>query len=197
MYQEFLKKYNIDVFEDSECPDTVNPLLFSQLCIYYYADIVPDVVSKIQDEDALVYTKEITKNRKGKIIDKKQHQNFISGEDGPVGTVTIGTDNHPIHVPGNSTITVQGKLSKLVTKGLYMIELAADNNLLSGIVVNGSYVTPKAGQVAVILINTTNRNTWIHESLLDAEIFKWSCIPGSIILYCIEGETPSRLGSSQ
>ena len=27
-YQEFLKKYNTDVFEDSECPDRVNPLLF-------------------------------------------------------------------------------------------------------------------------------------------------------------------------
>ena len=39
-----------------------------------------------------------------------------------------------------------------------MIELAAHNNLLAGVVVNHSYVTPKAGQVAVILINTTNRS---------------------------------------
>ena len=37
-----------------------------------------------------------------------------------------------------------------------MIELSAHNNLQSGVVVNYSYVTPKAGQVAVILINTTN-----------------------------------------
>ena len=33
-YEEFLTKYNIDVFEDFECLDGVNPLLFSQLCIY-------------------------------------------------------------------------------------------------------------------------------------------------------------------
>ena len=63
--------YNIDVFEDFECPDGVNPLLFSQLCIYYYADVVPAVVNKIQDKDGLIYTKDIAKNKKGNVIDKK------------------------------------------------------------------------------------------------------------------------------
>ena len=66
-----LKKYNIDVFEDFECPDGVNPLLLSQLCIYYYADVVPAVVNEIHDEDRLIYTEEVTKNKKGNIIDKK------------------------------------------------------------------------------------------------------------------------------
>ena len=70
-YQEFLKKYNIDVFEDFECPDQVNLLLFSQLCIYYYVDVVPAVVSEIQDEDGLIYTEEVTKNKKSNVIDKK------------------------------------------------------------------------------------------------------------------------------
>ena len=70
-YQEFLKKYNIDVFEDFECPDRVNPLLFSQLCIYCYADVVSTVMNEICDEDGLVYTEEVTKNKKGNIIDKK------------------------------------------------------------------------------------------------------------------------------
>ena len=70
-YQEFLKKYNINVFENFECLDRVNPLLFLQLCIYYYADVVPAVVNKICDEDGLVYTGEVTKNKKSNIIDKK------------------------------------------------------------------------------------------------------------------------------
>ena len=35
-----------------------------------------------------------------------------------------------------------------------------------------SYVTPKAGQVAVILINTTSRNIWICQPLLAAEIYE-------------------------
>ena len=70
-YQEFLKKYNINVFEDFECLDRVNPLLFSQLCIYYHADVVPAVVNEICDEDGLIYTTKVTKNKKGNIIDKK------------------------------------------------------------------------------------------------------------------------------
>ena len=46
------------------------------------------------------------------------------------------------------------------------------NNLPSGVVVNHSYASSKAGQVAVILINTTSGNTWICQSLLAAEIFE-------------------------
>ena len=74
-------------------------------------------------------------------------------------------------MPGNATIMVLGKLSKLVNKGLYMVELAVHNNLPSGVVVNHSYATPKAGQVAVILINTTSRNIWICQPLIAAKIF--------------------------
>ena len=170
--QEFLKKYNTDVCEYFECPDGVHPVLFSQLCTYYYDDVVPAVVNEIQDVDGLVYTEEITKNKKGKIIDKKKHQNFITSADEPVGTVTIGTDHQPICVPGSAVVTVLGKLSKLVEKGPYMVELAVQNNLPSCVVVNHSYVTPKTGQGAVILINTTNRSIWIHQPMLAAEIFE-------------------------
>ena len=53
-----------------------------------------------------------------------------------------------------------------------MVELAVHNNLPSGVVVNCSYVMPKAVQVAVILINTTSRNIWIHQPLLAAKIFE-------------------------
>ena len=157
-------------------PDGVNPLLYLQLCIYYYADVVPAVMNKIQDEDVVVYTTEITKNKKA-ILYIKIHQNFVGSADEQVGTVIIGINNQPICVLGNLTITVLGKLSKLVTKGSYMIELAVDNNLPSGVVVNCSYVTHKAGQVVVILINTTSRNIWIHQLLLAAEIYEMELHP--------------------
>ena len=96
----------------------------------------------------------------------------MSGKDEAVGTVTIGINNQPICVPGNSMITVLGKLLKLVKKGSYLVESAAHNNLPSGVVVNCSYATSKAGQVAVILINMTSRNIWIQQPLLAAEIFE-------------------------
>ena len=70
------KKCSIDVFEDFEYPDGFNPLLFSQLCIYYYADVVPAMVNEIHDKDGLVYTEEITKNKKGNIINKKETPKF-------------------------------------------------------------------------------------------------------------------------
>ena len=170
-------KYSIGIFEDFECLDGVNPLLFFQLCIYYYADLVPAVVNEIQDKDGLVYTKEITKNEKCNIMNKKKHQNFISGADEPVDTVPIGADNQPIYVPGNSTITIPGSVSKLVAKESYMVELAAHNNLPSGVLINHSYVTPKVGQVAVILINIASRNIWINEPLLAADIFEVELYP--------------------
>ena len=53
-----------------------------------------------------------------------------------------------------------------------MGELAAHNNLPSVVMVNCSYVTPNPGQVVVILINATNRNIWIHQPLLAAEVYK-------------------------
>ena len=49
----------------SQC-STVFPAVY-----YYYADVVPAVVNEIQDEDGLVYTKEIIKNKKDNIINKK------------------------------------------------------------------------------------------------------------------------------
>ena len=70
-YEEFTKKHSPIVFENFECPEGVEPLLFSQLCIYYYADKVPAVVHEIQAEDGLVYTEAITKNKDGKVIFKK------------------------------------------------------------------------------------------------------------------------------
>ena len=53
-----------------------------------------------------------------------------------------------------------------------MIELATHNSLPSGVVVNYDYVTPETEQVAVILINANNRNIWIHQPLLAAEIYE-------------------------
>ena len=91
----------------------------------------------------------------------------------------IGTDHQPICVPGNATITIPGKTSK-INKGSYMLETAAHVNLPLGIVVNHSYDTSKAGRMSVILINTTSRNIWIMQPLLAADIYEvelhpWQC----------------------
>ena len=47
----------------------------------------------------------------------KKLQNFDTDKDEPVGTVITGTDHQPICVPGNATITILGKISKINKKG--------------------------------------------------------------------------------
>ena len=76
-YEEFTKEHNPIVFENYECSEGVEPLLFSQLCIYYYADIVAAVINEIQTEDGLVYTEAITKNKDGKIISKNAKTSIL------------------------------------------------------------------------------------------------------------------------
>ena len=90
--------------------------------------MVPAMANEIQTEDGLVYTEAVTKNKDGKIILKKTHQNFNTNKNEPVGTVMIGTDHQPICVPGNATITVLVKTSKINSKGSYMLENAAHAN---------------------------------------------------------------------
>ena len=106
-YEEFTKEHNTIIFENFECPEGVGPLLFLQLCIYYYAGMVPTVVNEIQTEDSLEYTKATTKNKVGEDIFKK-HQKFIADKDEPVGRVMISTGHQPICVPRYATITVPG-----------------------------------------------------------------------------------------
>ena len=66
-YDEFTKEHNPIAFENFKCLEGVETLLFSQLCIYNFADKVMKV-NEIQTEDGLVYTDAITKNKDGKII---------------------------------------------------------------------------------------------------------------------------------
>ena len=69
------------------------------------------------------------------------------------------------------------QIIKASYQGVVHDRAAAHNNLPSGVVVNCSYVTPKAGQVVVILINTTNRNIWICQPLLAAKIYDVELYP--------------------
>ena len=38
-YNVFIQKYRTAGFDSFVCPEGVNPLLFSQLCIYHYSDV--------------------------------------------------------------------------------------------------------------------------------------------------------------
>ena len=111
VYQEFVKKYPVEVFNSFQCLQNIDPLLFSQQCVYYYIDVRPTVVNEIREDDC-VYTESIATNLNGEIVYKKTPK-FYCILDGPVGTVQIGMDKEPICIPGNAMLTVPGNTSKI------------------------------------------------------------------------------------
>ena len=84
----------------------------------------------------------------------------------------VGIDHQSICVLGNATSIILGKTSRFSNKRSYMLETATHDYLPSGIIVNCSYDTPKAGRMSVILVNTTSRNIWIRQPLLAADIYE-------------------------
>ena len=69
-------------------------------------------------------------------------------------------------------LTVPGNISKIEKGQSYMMEQAVHHNLQYGLLVNNCCVTPKASRVPVILINTTDQNIWVRQTLLVAELFQ-------------------------
>ena len=110
----------------------------------------------------------------------KKAQNVISNEDWLLGKVLIGNVNQPICMPGNSALTILGRLGKntKVPSGTpCLIDTAAVNNLWQGISVNHCLVHPKGSAVVVIIMNQNNYNVWIWQPLLAAEIYRVEHLP--------------------
>ena len=98
----------------------------------------------------------------------KKAQKFTINEDGLLGKVLIGNTNEPICVPGNSALTIPGRLGKntKVPSGTpCLIDTVAVNNLPQGISVNHCLVHPKGSAV------------WIQQPLMAAEIYGVEHLP--------------------
>ena len=110
----------------------------------------------------------------------KKAQNFTINKDGLLGKVLVGNAIQPICVPGNSALTILGRLGKntKVPSGTpCLIDTAAVSNLLQGISVNCCLVHPRGKTVLVILMNQNNNNIWIQQPLLAAEIYTVEHLP--------------------
>ena len=73
----------------------------------------------------------------------------------------IGNANEPICMPGNSALTIRGRLGKntKVPSGTpCLIDTAAVNNLLQEIPVNCYLVHPRGSVVLVTIMNQNNYN---------------------------------------
>ena len=110
----------------------------------------------------------------------KKAQNFTINKDGLLGKVLVGNATQPICVPGNSALTILGRLGKN-TKELSgtpcLIDTAAISNLPQGISLNHCLVHPRGKMVPVILMNQNSHNIWIWQPLLAAEIYVVEHLP--------------------
>ena len=123
----------------------------------------------------------------------KRAQQFTINEDGLLGKVLIGNANKPICMPGNSALTIPGRLGKNTKPPSgtpCLIDTAAINNLLQGISVNCYIVHLKRSAVPAIVINQNNYNVWIWQPLLAAEIYWVEHFPWDYVveLHCEGGE---------
>ena len=100
-YQVFAKNYGILCLDNFDCPTGVSPLLFSQLCIYHHC------------KAGGLHSDSITLNINGQQqLPKKKAQNSTINKDGLLGKVLVGNATQPICVPGNSALTIPGRLGK-------------------------------------------------------------------------------------
>ena len=110
----------------------------------------------------------------------KKAQNSTINKDGLLGKVLVGNVTQPICVPGNSALTIPGRLGKNtnVPSGTpCLIDTAAVSNLPQGISVNHCLVQPRGKMMLVVLMNQNNYNIWIRQPTLAAEIHQVEHLP--------------------
>ena len=100
-YKVFVQKYGELCLENFVCPIGVSSLLFSQLFVFH------DCKAGAFQLDS------VTLNTSGQQqLSKRKAQKFTINEDGLLGKVLIGNANKPLCVPGNSALTILGRLHK-------------------------------------------------------------------------------------
>ena len=165
-YEVFVKNYGVLCLENFDCPTGASPLLFSQLCVYHHCK-----ASGLQSDN-------VTLNTNGQQqLPKKKPKISTINKDGLLGKVLVDNATQPICVPGNSALTILGRLGKNTKVPSGTPCAAAVSNLPWGISVNHCTVHPRGKTVLVILMNQNNHNIWIQQPLLAAEIYLVEHLP--------------------
>ena len=170
--EEFGRSFGYEAFEEFRCPESVHPVVFSQLCSHYHQ-------SKLLDGPSTsVSSNTINVSSSGISSCETERKVPSSGSDNILGQVWVGIDNDPICIPANSVRVVQGKTNKITRRLTCMVEGRDVHNLPMGVMVNRAMVTPKRSKkVPVMLANTNSYNVWIHQPLLAADVVEVESCP--------------------
>ena len=169
-YNAFVEQYGASGFDSFICPEGVNPLLFSQLCVFHHSSTNNSNELGVSSNPVSQQTEQISSPKTDDLLKKKDQQNF-DDVTRHIGQVTIGSKNNPICIPRNSVITVLGHTTRVHPKAVCLVEQAEHHNLPQGIVVNRCVATVKSRSVPVILINTNKQNVWLRQPLLATELY--------------------------
>ena len=128
--EEFGRSFGYEAFEEFRCPESVHPVVFSQLCSHYHQ-------SKLLDGPSTsVSSNTINVSSSGISSCETERKVPSSGSDNILGQVWVGIDNDPICIPANSVRVVQGKTNKITRCLTCMVEGRDVHNLPMGVVVN-------------------------------------------------------------
>ena len=133
-YQVFIQKYRQKNFDNFDGPTVLSPLLFSQISVFNY-----NRAGGIQSDSVTIRTF-------GQQQQSIKKQQFSINEDELLGKVWIGNTSQPICVPGNSALTIPGRLgknTKIPSGTPCLVDTAAVHNLPQGISVNHCLTKPK------------------------------------------------------
>ena len=169
-YNVFVEQYGASGFDSFVCLEGVNPLLFSQLCVFHHSNTDNSNVLGVSSNPVSQQTEQTSSPKSDDLLEKKDQQNF-DNVTRHIRQVMIGSRNNPICIPRNSVITVPGHTTKVHPKAVCLVEQAEHHNLPQGIVVNRCVATVKSRSMPVILINTTKQNVWLQQPLLATELY--------------------------
>ena len=198
--EEFIRDHGETCLELFECPAGVDPLYFSTLCVYFYAErqkVIDQAKEKVK-RDISVNSTGVRDRQQGShpsentnestqptqpnqsnqpkpnttSYSKKKSKSKSQYLGGYAGKVMLGSRHQPICIPAGSCKFLVGTAKGVPHKGNFMMEGTQDGNLPSGVAVNNTYVQPtKSGRITVCLQNTNDHNVWIRQPLYAGDLW--------------------------
>ena len=198
--EEFIRDHGETCLELFECPAGVDPLYFSTLCVYFYAErqkVIDQAKEKVK-RDVSINSTGVGDGQQGNRpsenknestqptqpnqsnqpkpnttgYSKKKSKSKSQYLGGYAGKVMVGSRHQPICIPAGSCKFLVGTAKGVPHKGNFMMEGTQDGNLPSGITVNNTYVQPtKSGRITVCLQNTNDHNVWIRQPLYAGDLW--------------------------
>ena len=198
--EEFITDHGETCLKLFECPVGVDPLYFSTLCVYFYAERqkVIDQAKEMVKRNVSINSMGVGDGQQGsrpsastnestqpnQTNQPKQPKPNTSGSSkknpksksqylgGYTGKVLVGSRHQPICIPARSCKFLVGTAKGVPHKGNFMMEGTQDGNLPSGVAVNNTYVQPtKSGRITVCLQNINDHNVWIRQPLYAGDLW--------------------------